>query len=80
MFQPCCKPGPTPNLTQPIFPQLQGLLEMRMLAKALYPSVRDETFFESCGVGDLIATCLGGRNRMVAAEWAKNVQVRVVVR
>ncbi|MEW5301341.1 MAG: hypothetical protein WDW36_004205 [Sanguina aurantia] len=52
----------------------QGLLEMRMLAKALYPSVRDETFFECCGVGDLIATCLGGRNRMVAAEWAKNVK------
>lgn len=48
-----------------------------MLAKALYPSVRDETFFECCGVGDLIATCLGGRNRLVAAEWAKNVKVRV---
>ena len=31
-----------------------GLNEMRRFAKALYPSVRDETFFESCGVADLI--------------------------
>ena len=38
----------------------QGLLEMRHLAETMYPSVRDATFFESCGVADLIATCYGG--------------------
>ena len=33
---------------------------MRRLSEAVYPSVRDLTFFESCGVADLIATCYGG--------------------
>lgn len=36
-----------------------GLNEMRSLAVRMYPTVRDETFFESCGVADLIATCYG---------------------
>ncbi|KAG2446311.1 hypothetical protein HXX76_000899 [Chlamydomonas incerta] len=49
----------------------QGLMEMKAFSKALYPSVRDDTFMESCGVGDLVATCYGGRNRLVACEWTK---------
>ncbi len=49
----------------------QGLEEMRTFSKALYPTVRDDTFFHSCGVGDLVATCYGGRNRMVAEAWTK---------
>ncbi len=36
-----------------------GLNEMRSLAERIYPTVRDSTFFESCGVADLIATCYG---------------------
>eukprot|EP01026_Neomeris_dumetosa_P006167 TRINITY_DN1194_c0_g1_i4.p1 TRINITY_DN1194_c0_g1~~TRINITY_DN1194_c0_g1_i4.p1 ORF type:complete len:652 (+),score=126.25 TRINITY_DN1194_c0_g1_i4:73-2028(+) len=48
-----------------------GLNEMRKLAKRVYPQVRDETFFESCGIADMIATCFGGRNVRVAAEWAR---------
>lgn len=43
-----------------------GLQEMRQFSKVLFSGIKDETFFESCGVADLITTCSGGRNRKVA--------------
>jgi glycerol-3-phosphate dehydrogenase (NAD+) len=49
----------------------QGLEEMREFSKRLYPTIRDETFWESCGVADLIATCYGGRNHLVSEEYAR---------
>ncbi len=47
-------------------------------SQALYPKIRDDTFLEACGVADLIATCYGGRNRLVAMEFTKAFLVRHV--
>jgi len=43
-----------------------GLKEMMKYGEHFYPGGNPATYFESCGVADLITTCYGGRNRKVS--------------
>mmetsp|Transcript_6379 Transcript_6379/g.19796 ORF Transcript_6379/g.19796 Transcript_6379/m.19796 type:complete len:598 (-) Transcript_6379:3278-5071(-) len=53
----------------------QGMDEMRRLSQELYPAVRDDTFLSSCGIADVMASCLAGPHRDVAMEYTKAVMV-----
>eukprot|EP01089_Gocevia_fonbrunei_P001072 TRINITY_DN11025_c0_g1_i1.p1 TRINITY_DN11025_c0_g1~~TRINITY_DN11025_c0_g1_i1.p1 ORF type:complete len:396 (+),score=70.78 TRINITY_DN11025_c0_g1_i1:131-1189(+) len=48
-----------------------GLEESKRFATTFFRGVKQKTFFESCGVGDLVVTAFSGRNRKVAAEFVK---------
>lgn len=48
-----------------------GLREMIAFANEFYPGAKLDTFFESCGVADLVTTCYGGRNRKVSEAFVK---------
>jgi glycerol-3-phosphate dehydrogenase (NAD+) len=43
-----------------------GLLEMRKFIQTFYSGVKSETFFQSCGIADVITSSYGGRNRRAA--------------
>lgn len=51
----------------------RGLKEIVKFAKTYGGDmVKDETFFESAGVADLMTTCFGGRGRRLAAAFVKH--------
>lgn len=48
-----------------------GLLEIHRFATKYFGPIDDATMTESCGLADLITTCLGGRNRRVAEAFGR---------
>ena len=48
-----------------------GLQEMIKYGDTFYPGGNHATYFESCGVADLITTCYGGRNRKVSQAFVE---------
>lgn len=48
-----------------------GVAEMKKFAETFYQGILVDTFFESCGIADVITTCYSGRNRKVAEAMIK---------
>jgi glycerol-3-phosphate dehydrogenase (NAD+) len=48
-----------------------GMVEMRRFAHSFFFNVKDETFWDSTGLADLITACFGGRNRKCAEAFVK---------
>uniref|UniRef100_A0AC34R2F7 Glycerol-3-phosphate dehydrogenase [NAD(+)] n=1 Tax=Panagrolaimus sp. JU765 TaxID=591449 RepID=A0AC34R2F7_9BILA len=48
-----------------------GMMEIVKFVNQFYPGAKLSTFFESCGLADLVTTCYGGRNRRVSEAFVK---------
>jgi glycerol-3-phosphate dehydrogenase (NAD+) len=52
-----------------------GLMEMVRYVNQFHGGANISTFFESCGIADLITTCYGGRNRRICEQFVKSSKV-----
>lgn len=48
-----------------------GLLEIISFVESFYHGSNIQTYFESCGIADLIATCTSGRDRIICEAFVK---------
>jgi len=48
-----------------------GVAELMNFVEHYYPGSNLKTFFESCGIADVVTTCYGGRNRKVCEAFVK---------
>lgn len=48
-----------------------GMIEMQRFANVYFEGISPSTINESCGVADLITSCLGGRNRKVSEAFGR---------
>lgn len=55
-----------------------GLMEIIRYVEKFYPGSSFKTFFESCGIADLVTTCYGGRNRKICEAFAKTGKVCLI--
>uniref|UniRef100_A0A0N4Z230 Glycerol-3-phosphate dehydrogenase [NAD(+)] n=1 Tax=Parastrongyloides trichosuri TaxID=131310 RepID=A0A0N4Z230_PARTI len=49
-----------------------GLMEITKFVEKFFPPSNLSTFFQSCGIADLVTTCYGGRNRKLGMAFAKS--------
>ncbi|CAK4098755.1 unnamed protein product [Aphanomyces euteiches] len=49
-----------------------GLIEMKKFCYRFFNGIKEDTFFESCGVADLITSCFGGRHRKCGEHFVKD--------